>query len=312
MQAYLVDHLGEEAGRLGAELMAKGVYAGDPARLSAREAFPSLGGIAANHRSLLLGALSGRRVKKPTALKGLWSFARGIGALSDALAARLGDRVLLGAPVESLAPATAGWTVAWGGAARGSSAFDAVILALPAFAAAELCVDFSPSLAVALEAFGYAPVAVVHLGVPSAALRQQAEGFGLLDGDGTLSLLGTLYPASLFPGRAPAAHALLTSMVGGARRPELLERSDGELVDLVCADLGRALGLSAAPVYSRVVRHPRAIPQVEIGHSDRVREVETAAAAHTGLGLCGAAYHGVSLDAAIRSGAEAARLLLAR
>jgi oxygen-dependent protoporphyrinogen oxidase len=101
-------------------------------------------------------------------------------------------------------------------------------------------------------------------------------------------------------------------MVGGARRPELLERSDGELVDLVRQDVGRALGLSAPPVYTRVVRHARAIPQVEVGHSDRVREAEGAAAAHPGLTLCGSAYHGVSVDAALRDGVEAARRVLAR
>ncbi len=317
LQAYLVDHLGEEAGRLGAEVMAKGVYAGDPARLSAREAFPSLGGIAWSHRSLFLGAISSRRAARgaakpaPKKMTGLWSFSRGLGALTETLAARLGDRVTLGARVEALAPEAGGWTVGWAGPAAGSATFDAVVLALPAFAAAELCIDFSPSLAVALEAFPYAPVAVVHLGVPNAALRQPADGFGLIDAEGTLTLLGCLFPASLFPGRAPVGHALLTSMVGGARRPELLDRSDSELVDLVRDDVRRALGLSAQPVYTRVVRHARAIPQVEVGHSERVREAEGAAAAHPGLALCGAAYHGVSVDAALRDGAEAARRLLA-
>jgi oxygen-dependent protoporphyrinogen oxidase len=319
LQAYLVDHVGEEAGRLGAELMAKGVYAGDPAQLSARDAFPSLGGIVSKQRSLFLGALSTRRASRAASgaaspepkLKRLWSFARGLGALSGALATRLGERVKLGAPVEALSPEAGKWRVAWGGSNAGSEVFDAVVLALPAFAAAELCIDFSPSLAVALEAFTYAPVAVVHLGVSSAALSKPAEGFGLLDGDGTLSLLGTLFPASLFPGRAPEGHALLTSMVGGARQPELLDRSDGELVELIRGDLVKTLGLSAGPVYTRVVRHERAIPQYTVGHADRLREVETAVTAHPGLALCGAAYRGVSVDAALRDGAEAARRLLA-
>ena len=316
LQAYLVDHLGEEAGRLGAEVMAKGVYAGDPSRLSAREAFPSLGAVARSHRSLFLGALATRRAPKDAGKSarkrtGLWSFTRGLGTLTEAIAAKLGDRLQLGTRIESLTPEAGGWTVAWEGTAAGAAAFDAVVLALPAFAAAELCVEFSPSLAVALEAFPYAPVAVVHLGLRNSALRQPADGFGLIDAEGTLTLLGCLFPASLFPGRAPAGHALLTSILGGVRQPELLDRTDGELVGLVRQDLGRALGLSAAPVYTRVVRHTRAIPQVEIGHSARVREAEGAAAAHPRLALCGAAYHGVSVDAALRDGVEAARRLLA-
>ncbi len=188
-------------------------------------------------------------------------------------------------------------------------AFDAVVLALPAFAAAGLVRPFAPALAEALTALPYAPIAVVHLGVAAKALRRPAQGFGLLDGERSLSLLGTLFPAWLFPGRAPEGHALLSSLVGGARRPELVALPEDQIVKLVRDDLETALGLEGPPAYVRVVRHAQAIPQYEVGHAERVRAIEGSAAAWPALALCGAAYHGVALDACARSGlAAAARL----
>ncbi len=311
LRDYLVRRLGDEAGGLAAELMAAGVYAGDPGRLSAREAFPSLGGMAARHRSLLVAALSrrGREAPPEGRPRTLWSFAEGLGAFAAALAARLGDRIRLGVRVDALAPEGEGVAVRSG---AGAERFDRAVLALPAFAAAELVRPFAAPLADALSQVRYAPVAVVHLGVADAALAQPAEGFGLLDGEGALSLLGTLFPAWLFPGRAPPGHALLTSMVGGARRPELVARSEGELADLCRRDLGQALGLSASPAYVRVVRHERAIPQVETGHAARLRAIEEAARPWPGLALCGAAYRGVSVDACAQDGLRAARALVPR
>ncbi len=309
---YLVSRLGRQAGALAAGVMARGVYAGDPERLSAQEAFPSLGAISRDHRSLLLGALAAGRASrgKPKPRPGLWSFAGGLSALVRAMAGRLGERLRLATPVVSLAPEGAGFRVGWDGAAPGEGSFESVILALPAFAAANLCRGFAPGLAGALGAIPYAPVAVVHLGVKDSQLARPAAGFGLIDGDGTLGMLGALFPGWLFPGRAPEGCALLTAMVGGVRRPQVVDASDAGLVELARAALGRALGLAGDPVFTRVVRHARAIPQIEVGHAARVKAVEKEAARFPSLALCGAAYHGVSVDSAlIDGGVTAARLL---
>ena len=42
LRRFLVERLGSRAGSLAAAVLAAGVYAGDPDRLSARDAFPSL------------------------------------------------------------------------------------------------------------------------------------------------------------------------------------------------------------------------------------------------------------------------------
>ena len=62
------------------------------------------------------------------------------------------------------------------------------------------------------------------------------------------------------------------------------------------AELRVAQGIEAAPVFQRIVRWDRAIPQYHVGHLARVARIERLAARHPGLFLGGNAYHGVALN----------------
>src|SRR5712691_2485074 len=244
LRDLLVARFGRRAGSLAAELMAAGVYAGDPDALSGRDAFPGLA-----DGSILLRALRGVRNR-------LWSLRRGLGSLPEMLAAKLGARLRLGASVTALAPAQGGWDVQ-------SERFESVVLAVPAPRAAELASEFALPLAGELRQLRTAPVALVHLGFPHDGLPR---GFGVLDADGTLHAIGTLFPSSMLPGRAPEGRALLSAVCGGARHPEHASLPDEQLVAAVCADLQRTLGVKRDPEYVRVVRHLEAIPQYAPGH----------------------------------------------
>jgi oxygen-dependent protoporphyrinogen oxidase len=72
-------------------------------------------------------------------------------------------------------------------------------------------------------------------------------------------------------------------------------------------------GLSAEPVFGKVVRLERAIPQYEVGHAVRVAAVERAAASMPGLGVTGFGLRGVAFgDAAadgVRTGESLGRWL---
>jgi oxygen-dependent protoporphyrinogen oxidase len=272
--------------------MAAGVYAGDPAALSARDAFPSL----AAPGSILWNAL--RAPRRP----GLWSLRRGLGSLPESIAAKLAVR--LGTPVTALQPSRGGWQVLAGGA---TERFDAVVLAVPASQAAALARGFAPRLADALGGFRAAPVALVHLGFRQGRLPR---GFGMLDADGALHATGTLFPSSMLPGRAPEGRALLSAVCGGARHPERAHLPEPALVAAVCADLSRALGVKGDPEYVRITRHAEAIPQYAPGHSARVRSARDLLANLPPLKLAGASYDGVSVPAAAHSGSAAAAALL--
>jgi oxygen-dependent protoporphyrinogen oxidase len=314
---FLERHFGTRVGALLANLMAAGVYAGDPHRLSAVEAFPRLASLAQTglFGSIILGGLGralggrpARRANDGASPRSLWSLQGGLHDLPSSMASELGSVLRLGATVTHVTPSRAGWEVVTD--RGGDEHFDAVICALPSMHAAELLRDASKNAAQALDGIRYAPLAVVHLGVRDQDFPKAPRGFGVLDGEGKLELLGTLFPSSLFEGRAPAGHLLLTTMVGGIRRPELTRLEDGRLVDLVRADLGRVLGLSGVPVIARVHRWDQAVPQYEVGHAALVERAEREVARLPPLQLAGAAYHGVSVELALQSGAAAARRLM--
>src|SRR5581483_1618625 len=115
-----------------------------------------------------------------------------------------------------------------------------------------------------------------------------------------------------YPGRAPAGVALFRVFLGGALDPGILERDDAALVALARGELAARLGLDAAPTLARVWRHPRAMPQYDVGHLGRVAAIEARLDALPGLAVAGAAYRGVGIADCVRSGEAAAERLVPR
>jgi oxygen-dependent protoporphyrinogen oxidase len=186
--------------------------------------------------------------------------------------------------------------------------FDAVILTLPTYKAADLLTDESfVDLARALRGIEYASSAVVATTHRLSDFRHSLDAFGLvIPAIENRKVLAVSFTSRKFPGRAPAGHMLLRTFVGGAMQPELLEHSDTEITDFVHQELSTMLGMTATPAFSRVVRYNRAMPQYQVGHLSRVAEIERLTAAHTGLHLAGSAYFGVGLPDSISSGRAAA------
>ena len=311
--------------RLGAEAvdglldpMVSGVYAGDPARLSLDACFPRIAELERDHGSLIRAQIALRRERRaageaaggPSGPGGtLTSLAPGLVSLVDALARTLGEGIHTGTEVRSVEAGPGGSHRVRVEGGEDLEA-DLVVLACPAHAAARILALRSPDPASALEAIAYAPAAVIGLGFDREAVRHPLEGFGfLVPGRENRKILGTLWTSSIYPGhRAPEGAVLLRSIVGGARRPEMMELDDAELVAAVRGELRSILGIDADPVHTRVVRWPRAIPQYEIGHRERVARAEGALPG--GIRLTGNAYRGVALNDCTREAERIAAEIL--
>ncbi|HTE51799.1 MAG TPA: protoporphyrinogen oxidase [Kofleriaceae bacterium] len=287
-----------------------GVYAGDPEQLSLPAAFPSLaaleaeGGLVRGGAMRLVRRLLGHESGARRPRGRLASPRGGMAALIAALARAVGPRIQLGCPAVAIEVEAGGRARAVRLADGRREPFDAVVLAVPAPAAARLVSDASRELARLLDGIPYAGVAAVHLGyrldglVPAAAEGEtgRLDGFGFLVARGEeLRVLGAVFESVIWPSRAPADHVLIRCILGGVRDPGALELSDEELVARSHRDLERALGLAAPPVHRHVVRWPRAIAQYTVGHLERVGRAESLA---DGLGvvLAGASYHGVAVN----------------
>ena len=98
--------------------------------------------------------------------------------------------------------------------------------------------------------------------------------------------------------------------MGGAKQEALAELDDEALVEMVRADLSEILSIRSEPLFVRIFRWPRAIPQYTMGHIERVSAIEAALEHHPGLTLAGASYRGLGIPDCIRQGREAAERLL--
>ncbi len=190
----------------------------------------------------------------------------------------------------------------------------AVVLAVPADAAAGLVRRLAPAAAQALDAIPYSPVAVVASVYRRADVRHALDGFGFLSPrkEGR-AILGTLFSSSMFEGRVPADTVLLTTFVGGARDPALAGSPPGEIAAAVERELAALLG-AASPQWREVVQWPRAIPQYTLGHLGRIAALEASEAAVPGLFFRGNYRGGVSVGDCIKSadaGAAAVAAFLA-
>ena len=287
-----------------------GVYAGDPARLSVRHAFPKLHDIEQRYGSLILGQILGARERKRRAEVSKQkakkvSFDEGLQVLTETLRRRLGEAVHLDSPVTGLRQESEGWTVKIRQDGRDEEQLhSAVIYTGPAYRLAQLELGTTEGLSLAaLSQINYPPVASVVLGFRRADVRHPLDGFGVLipEVEG-FNILGTLFSSSLFPNRAPEGHVTLTSYVGGRRAPELALRKTPELVDLTVQDLRKLLGVSGKPTFEHCFVFPKAIPQYEVGYGRFKELMDRTETQAPGLFLAGNYRDGISLSDSIVSG----------
>ena len=305
LRDFVVRRLGLEVAERLAVPFVSGVFAGDASRLEAAEAFPALARLEREHGSILWGAIASRRkaaASKPP--RGLLSFPDGLGTLPSALASALGERFEPGRSVTRIQASGGEWRMTHSG---GELACDRLVLAVPADSAARLLRDLAPEAARALDAIPHPPLAVVHLSYPESAFPRPLAGFGHLTAfEGVRRILGAVYASTLFPGRAPAGRVLLTVFFGGARDPYAPDLPDATLLEIAAEDLFLSLAVKGEPQLVGIRRYARAIPQYDRGHGNRIRSVERAEQALTGLELIGNYRGGISVGDVVASGRRAA------
>ena len=281
-----------------------GVYAGDPASLSVKHAFPKLYELEQKFGSLIKGQVLGARerkrrgtVSKQNAKK--LSFDRGLQVLTDTLGEQLGDAVRLNSPAIQMRRENGSWDLS-------GEKFDGVLLAAPAFRLAELEIDGAKSLA-ELNEIRYPPVASVALGFRRENVAHSLEGFGALNPEvENLKTLGAIFSSSLFPNRTPDGHVLFSCYLGGTRAPELTALPGERLIEVTRSDLEKLYGAKGEPVFQHCFVHKRAIPQYEVGFGRFKRIMDNFEKEKPGLFIAGHCRDGIALSDSIVSGWRAA------
>lgn len=314
IEQFIIRRFGRELYDHIVEPMMSGIYAGDGSQLSIEATFPILtqwerevGSVTRGALNLGRFRLSRRSNGKPR--RSLFNAPRtGMQALVDALAAWLtahGVELRTTSPIDSIGRTERGYSVRT--QAGDQSEFAGLILATPAFVTADLLSGFDSHLAGLLQEIEYASTATVNLAFEDDRIRRQLSGYGYVipSAEDRLPLACT-WSSTKFAHRAPSAAALLRVFLGRAGQEWILDRPDEFLIDQARQEISQTLTIDSEPDLTAVKRWPRGMPQYNLGHLSRVKEIERSLQSYPGLQIAGAAYHGIGVPDCIHSGRQAA------
>jgi oxygen-dependent protoporphyrinogen oxidase len=312
--SFMTRRFGAEANMYLAEPLLAGIHAGDVDRLSVQALFPRFVDAERTHGSLLRAfrhrpAAAPATTAAPTAPKADGAFKSLPGGLSEMVRAL--ERAIGAEFLRTNTPVSA---------VTGRGPFDvrtaagdvirarAVVLATPAFVTSTLMRDRDEDIAQLAGGINYASAATVALAFHRDALSHPLNGSGfVVPRVEKTGILAGSWLSSKWPHRAPENRVLLRTFIGGARDPRALDASDEELVRVSLSALTPLLGITGAPLLTRIFRWERANAQHEVGHLTRLAAIERALTRHPGLFLTGSGFRGTGIPDCVTDGRATAQ-----
>ncbi len=316
---FVTRRLGKEILDKIAEPLVGGIHASDPETMSLESTFPRFIEMEKEYGSLIKGSLASmqkaRQAKAKTASKRppgprrtfFVGMKGGLQQLTDMLASRLqADRIMTGTKVESIRKQDGGYLIHL--ADRKPILADAIVLATPAFASAQIVGELDKSLAGELDQIPYVDAATISLGFNKADLKAVPRGYGVIVPlAANRRLMAATWSSNKWANRAEEGYFLVRGFVGGSRNQQYVDLDDQALIDLVREELKIIAGIEAEPHVTRIFRWRKGMAQYTMGHTKRVAEIQRRCSSWPGLFLAGNAYHGVGLSDCIKHGQEAAK-----
>jgi len=301
--------LGDEVLERIVDPLASGIYAGDSDHLSLAMTFPRLRELEQKHGSLIRGLLNtqqqmnGRSQPRQSMFLSLRS---GLSQLVDALVNQLDPAsILTGTRVVAMRHTPRYEIELTDGRIL---AADAVILATSALVSAGLLRDIDRDLINLLQQIPYVSTATISLGFRREEISHPLNGFGfIVPRVERRRITACTWVSTKMPHRAPDDKVLLRCFVGRAGDDACVGLSDAALVDLARNELRDLMHITSEPLFARIFRWEKAMPQYQVGHLDLLSKIDAQLAVHQGLFLTGSAYRGVGLPDCIREAGQVAQ-----
>ncbi len=304
--------LGERFAQIFLDPMISGIYGGDAGRINLRAAFPRIYQLEQEFGSLFKAMIGLKKQKRagqtssagmPTGT--LTSFLHGQTRFVEALTRRYEKNICFRQDVTAVSHHPGHFIVHAGGKQHEA---DELFLSVPAYRAADILKGISPALAADLSRVEYAPIAVVGLVFPLCVFPKPPRGFGYVIPSGEKKeVLGVLFESNIFPQRCPEGQILFRVMVGGARHPDILKRSQEDIIRLAADEVRAAFSVTANPLQTMFAAWPKAIPQYTRDYFDIQNGLEKQLKNWSRLRLVANYRGGVSLNDCIESAYRAAQ-----
>lgn len=310
LSSFIKRRFGTEALSKIAEPLMAGIYAGDANNLSVLTNFPQLAKLEQEHRSLILGMMSTRHRSNDTqsgnTRKPIFMTVKGgLHVMIEALISHLENTTFVTHASVTGLRRVAGKPRPYELELDGGTVIDAdcVVLATPAYTAAEILTNSSPSAASILATIPYVSTATVSLVYDSSSLHHPLDGSGFVVAPmEKRRITACTWVSSKWPTHSSPLGLLLRSFVGRAGDEEILQNNDDEICEIVQSELESILGVSTKPLLKRVYRFDRALPQYNLGHREKLVKLDAELNSLPGIFLTGSAYRGVGLPDCIKQG----------
>lgn len=278
-----------------------GMYGGDGNRLSIQATFPNL--LQATRWSPAAGDI-------PSEIGPFLSPGEGMQTLTDSLVAGLANaHIALETPALAIRRDHDVYVVV-----TGKEAFDAdaIVLATPAHAAAGIIAPLDGALAEEVGAIPYGSVITLAMAYRASDVPRRLDAYGYLvpQSEGK-ALTACTWSSSKLPNRAPTGAVLLRLFLGRKDTDPIFQVDDEAVILYARKEMEATLGITEPPLFTRLLRQPRSMPQYELGHIDRLRRITRRLTTLPGLFLAGAAYRGIGIPNCIADGERAAEQVAA-
>jgi protoporphyrinogen/coproporphyrinogen III oxidase len=321
--SFVRRHFGDEVLTTLAAPLLGGVFGGDVQQLSVRAVMPQFVAMEREHGSLI-AALQSRSQQRTAAPQPIFTSLRnGMASLTEALISILPfERLHTARTIERLDELSCDHTAL----ATPLDTTRTLLQPLNPAAAALLPTDASSAILVSLAwpadlARAFTPPPGFGFLVPAQSLSSRPESSHSEDTverpavrsaprDDEGQLLACTFVDQKFPDRVPARARILRAFFGGPTADSLVSQPDEAIAAAALTQLRAILGPLPGPTITTVRRLPRSLPQYEVGHLDRIAQLDSLVSQIPGLHLLGNPYRGVGLPDLVRDARAAAAKIL--
>jgi oxygen-dependent protoporphyrinogen oxidase len=305
---FVERRLGKEFLENAIDPFVSGVFAGDPAKLSVKSAFPKLYRLEEVYGGLIKGMIKGAKERKQRNEDSkqnakMFSFRNGMQSFPKAIAKNFKGNIFYDCTIESIRKVENKIIVEIeANKQKGKIVSDVLLSTIPSHSFSKFADPIDPNLSKHLNDIFYPPVLVLFLGYDKKVIQQKLDGFGfLIPSKEKKKFLGAIWSSTIFENRAKDDRAAFTLFVGGARNPDFTKAQVNDRVDEVIKEFEEIMGITSPPILIEKYFWNKAIPQYNLGYIEHEKYFEQFEKENPGIFLSGNYRGGISVGDCIKS-----------